>query len=54
MTMYELITIGGLTIAFVLTVLVVESILAYPKKSRPNICPKCGHVFNEDRSTNGE
>lgn len=54
MTMYELITIGGLTIAFVLTVLVVEAILAYPKKSRPNICPKCGHVFNENPNAKDE
>jgi hypothetical protein len=54
MTMYELFTIGALTIAFVLTVLVVEAILAYPKSSRLNICPKCGHIFNEDRSAKGE
>jgi hypothetical protein len=54
MTMYELFTIGALTIAFVLTVLVVEAILAYPNTSRLNICPKCGHIFNEDPNTKSE
>jgi len=54
MTMYELITIGGLSIAFVLTVLIVEAILAHPKTSRLNICPKCGHIFNENPNAKDE